>query len=69
MVVTTRDRIVPVGRQLQLAQAIPGAALHRVDADHAVCITAPQVFAPMLLEACQAVQAGSVPADQRLSVA
>ena len=69
VVVTTRDRIVPVGRQLQLAQAIPGAALHRVDADHAVCITAPQVFAPMLLEACQAVQASSVPADQRLSVA
>ena len=69
MVVTTRDRIVPVGRQLRLAQAIPGAALYRVDADHAVCITAPQVFAPMLLEACQAVQAGSVPADQRLSVA
>ena len=69
VVVTTRDRIVPVGRQLRLAQAIPGAALYRVDADHAVCITAPQVFAPMLLEACQAVQAGSVPADQRLSVA
>ncbi len=69
MVVTTRDRIVPVGRQLRLAQAIPGAALYRVDADHAVCITAPQVFAPILLEACQAVQAGSVPADQRLSVA
>ncbi len=69
VVVTTRDRIVPVSRQLQLARAIPGAALHRVDADHAVCITAPQVFAPMLLEACQAVQAGSVPADQRLSVA
>ena len=69
VVVTTRDRIVPAGRQLRLAQAIPGAALYRVDADHAVCITAPQVFAPMLLEACQAVQAGSVPADQRLSVA
>ena len=59
VVVTTRDRIVPVSRHLQLAQAIPGAALHRVDADHAVCITAPQVFAPMLLEACQAVQASS----------
>ena len=69
VVVTTRDRIVPAGRQLQLARAIPGAALHRVDADHAVCITAPQVFARTLLEACQAVQAGSVPADQRLSVA
>ena len=69
VVVTTRDRIVPAGRQLGLARAIPGASVHEIDADHAVCITAPQVFAPMLLKACQAVQAGSVPADQRLSVA
>jgi 3-oxoadipate enol-lactonase len=69
VVVTTRDRIVPASRQLQLARAIPGAALHRVNADHAVCITAPQVFARTLLEACQAVQAGPGLADQRLSAA
>ena len=69
VVVTTRDRIVPASRQLQLARAIPGAALHRVDADHAVCITAPQVFARTLLEACRAAQAGPGPADQRLSAA
>jgi 3-oxoadipate enol-lactonase len=69
VVVTTRDRIVPASRQLQLARAIPGAALHRVDADHAVCITAPQVFARTLLEACRAVQAGPGLADQRLSAA
>ncbi len=69
VVVTTRDRIVPASRQLQLARAIPGAALHRVDADHAVCITAPQVFAQTLLQACRAVQVGPGPADQRLSAA
>lgn len=69
VVVTTRDRIVPPSRQLQLARAIPGAALHRVDADHAVCITAPQVFARTLLEACRAVQADPGPADHRLSAA
>jgi len=56
VVVTTRDRIVPASRQLELAQAIPGASVHEVDADHAVCITAPQVFAPALLKACWSVE-------------
>ena len=55
VVVTGRDRIVPVSRQLKLAQAIPGASVHQVDADHAVCVTAPQVFAPVLLQACWSV--------------
>ncbi len=58
VVVTTRDRIVPAGRQLKLAQAIPGASVHEVDADHAVCVTAPQVLAPVLLRACWSVQPG-----------
>ena len=58
VVVTTRDRIVPAGRQLGLARAIPGASVHEVDADHAVCITAPQVFARTLLEACWSVEPG-----------
>jgi pimeloyl-ACP methyl ester carboxylesterase len=69
VVVTTRDRIVPASRQLLLARAIPGATLHRVDADHAMCITAPQVFARTLLEACRAAQASPGLADQRLSAA
>jgi 3-oxoadipate enol-lactonase len=56
VVVTARDRIVPAGRQLKLARAIPGASVHEVDADHAVCITAPDVFAQALLEACRSVQ-------------
>ena len=57
VVVTTRDRIVPVSRQMKLALAIPGASVHEVDADHAVCTTAPQVFTPVLLEACWSVEA------------
>jgi len=69
VVITDQDRVVPADRQLELARAIPGAALYRVDADHAVCITAPQVFARTLLEACQSVQAKPGPADQRLSAA
>ena len=55
VVVTTQDRIVPASRQRKLAAAIPGASVHEVDADHAVCITAPQVFAPALLRACWSV--------------
>ncbi len=56
VVVTTRDRIVSPSRQLKLARAIPGASVHEVDADHAVCTTAPQVFTPVLLQACWSVE-------------
>jgi pimeloyl-ACP methyl ester carboxylesterase len=56
VVVTTRDRIVPASRQLGLARAIPGASVHEIDADHAVCITAPQTFARTLLKACWLVE-------------
>jgi 3-oxoadipate enol-lactonase len=58
VVVTTRDRIVPVSRQLKLARAIPGASVHKVDGDHAVCITEPQLFAQTLLKACRSVVPG-----------
>lgn len=58
VVVTTRDHIVPASRQFGLARAVPGASVHEVDADHAVAITAPQVFTPALLEACRSVAAG-----------
>jgi len=58
VVITTRDRLVPASRQLKLARAIPGASVHEVDADHGVCITAPQVFARALLEACWSVEHG-----------
>jgi 3-oxoadipate enol-lactonase len=58
VVVTTQDRVVPVGRQRKLAAAIPGASVHEIPADHAVCITAPQVFAQVLLQACWSVAPG-----------
>ena len=58
VVVTTRDRVVPPRRQLELARAVPGASVHPVDADHGVCITAPQVFAQALLNACRSVEPG-----------
>jgi 3-oxoadipate enol-lactonase len=52
VVITARDRVVPPGRQLKLARAIPGATVHHVDGDHGACINAPQLFARALLEAC-----------------
>jgi len=55
VLVTTRDRVVPTSRQRKLAEAIPGASIHEVHADHAFCITAPQVFAQALLQACWSV--------------
>jgi 3-oxoadipate enol-lactonase len=62
VVITTQDRIVPASRQRKLAAAIPGASIHEINADHAVCITAPQTFAQALLQACWSVgQVGVCP--------
>ncbi|MGB6579812.1 MAG: alpha/beta fold hydrolase [Streptosporangiaceae bacterium] len=58
VVVTARDRIVPASRQMKLARAIPGASVHEVDADHAVCVTAPQLFTLALLQACWSAESG-----------
>ena len=60
VIVTSRDQIVPESRQLELARAIPGASVHIVDADHAVCVTAPELFTPVLLQACLSVTPGSI---------
>jgi 3-oxoadipate enol-lactonase len=64
VVVTTQDHIVPASRQRKLAAAIPGASIHEVEADHAVCITAPQVFGQVLLQACWSVAPGPIAQPQ-----
>jgi 3-oxoadipate enol-lactonase len=56
VVITTRDRIVPPGRQRKLALAIPGAMVYEVDGDHGVCVTSPVQFSRTLLAACQSVE-------------
>ncbi len=58
VVITARDHVVPPGRQLELARAVPGASVHEVDADHGACVNAPQLFARALLEACWSVEPG-----------
>jgi hypothetical protein len=49
------DPVVPPRRQLRLASSIPDAVVLTVEADHAAPATAPQLFVPALLQACDAV--------------
>ena len=53
--ITTDDNVVPVRRQESLAAAIPGNRVQRVAGDHAVCVSAPQRFVPVLVDACRDV--------------
>ncbi|WP_433714450.1 alpha/beta fold hydrolase [Nocardia sp. CA-084685] len=57
VVITTRDRAIPVYRQLEMATMIPGASIHLVKAGHASCVLEADRFVPVLLEACAAVVA------------
>jgi pimeloyl-ACP methyl ester carboxylesterase len=61
VVVTTEDRLVPPGRQRRLANAIPGAVVLDLPADHGVCENAPAIFANALLNACSAVTGTLLP--------
>jgi len=56
----TLDYKAPEGKALflKLAQAVPGASVHEVEADHGACVNAPQLFARVLLEACWSVESG-----------
>ncbi|HEX6477153.1 MAG TPA: hypothetical protein VF005_07735, partial [Acidimicrobiales bacterium] len=51
VVMTTADHLVPPGRQLRLAQSIPGCSLFAVDGDHGVCSVRPERFLPALVAA------------------
>lgn len=54
-VITMRDRIVPVRRQVRLFEAITDAEAFRVDADHDAVVSSAKVFVPTLLRACRSV--------------
>ena len=54
---TTRDVAVPPGRQQALADAVPGAAVIDVDADHGGCITTADRFVPALVRGVASVAA------------
>lgn len=57
VVVTNHDRVVPRGRQLEVARRIPGATVHDIDAGHACCVMEAETFVPTLVEAVNTVYA------------
>ena len=57
VLVTTRDSVVPPGRQMKLADAIPHATVVTIEGDHGVFVESPTLFAQKIVEACEAVKA------------
>jgi 3-oxoadipate enol-lactonase len=53
-VITMRDTVVPVRRQIRLFQSIPDCEAYRVDGDHDAVISMP-AFGPLLARACASV--------------
>ena len=53
--ITIRDRVVPVRRQVRLFEAIPDAEAFRVDGDHDACVANAKQFVPTLIRACRSV--------------
>lgn len=54
VVVTLRDPVVPLARQVRLVEQIPTAEVFRVDGDHASVVTDSERFLPGLLRAVAA---------------
>ena len=69
VVVMLRDRLVPPGRQLALAKAIPDATVHSVPAGHDAWVTVPDVFSGALLSACRSVARRARPDDRKEAAA
>jgi 3-oxoadipate enol-lactonase len=55
VVITMRDRVVPVRRQIRLFESIPDAEAFRVDGDHDAVVQSPKLFVPTLIRACRSV--------------
>ncbi len=55
VIITMRDRVIPVRRQTRLFETIVGAEAFRVDGDHDACIANADQFVPTLLRACHSV--------------
>jgi len=64
VVVKTQDQLVSPRRQVALADAIPGATVHRVDGGHDAAVFGANRFVPALLEACASVSSRSVSAGR-----
>jgi len=55
VVITMRDRVVPVRRQVRLFESIKGAEAFRVDGDHDAVVANAERFLPTLLRATRSV--------------
>lgn len=55
VVMTMRDRVVPLRRQLAMHRSIAGAVAYRVDGDHDACVANAAEFAPTLIRAITSV--------------
>ena len=52
IVLTMRDHVVPIRRQIRLFDSVPGAKAYRVDGDHDACVINAERFVPTLVSAC-----------------
>ena len=52
VIVTSRDQMVPPSRQEAMAALLPGARRYVVDAEHDAVVAVPDVFLPVLAQAC-----------------
>lgn len=59
VVITMRDRVVPLRRQVRLFESIDDAEAYRVDGDHDAVVANADRFVPTLLRACNSVVARS----------
>lgn len=55
VIVSTRDRTIPVPRQRRLAESVPGAEVFEVDGGHAVLVLGAERFSPVLHDALASV--------------
>lgn len=56
VIITMRDQVVPVRRQIKLFEGIPGAEAYRIDGLHDAVIAKADVFVPLLQRACESVR-------------
>jgi 3-oxoadipate enol-lactonase len=55
VIITMRDHVIPVDRQIALFELIHGAEAFRVDGDHDACIADAPLFVPTLIRAVHSV--------------
>ena len=55
VIITMRDHIVPVRRQMRLFEGIPNAEAYRVDGDHDACVAQADRYVPTLVRALQSI--------------